>query len=195
MNTRFSLLVQRVWTMRMWRQSPLMRASYRAQYLVGMIIVLMALLALPAAVSLGTAVDHSVAARGDRLRSILHTEPATLDADPQASDPRGESPTAPAHWSVGAVTHTGTISVDTAAKKGDPVTIWVWPDGTQATEPPTANTAVSYGILAAMAAFGGVVAILLSASAGLHVLLDRKRRESWAREWDALAGDRKWNLR
>lgn len=41
----------------MWRQSPLTRACYRAQYLVGMITVVMALLALSAAVSVGRAVE------------------------------------------------------------------------------------------------------------------------------------------
>ncbi len=191
--TTHTLLLQRAWTMRPWRHSPLMRASYRAQYLVHTILLAAVILAIPATVSLGIAIDHRSTEHAAHLRSVLHTTVATLDADAGTSSPPAQDSTAPAHWSVRGVMHTGTVTAESPAKKGDTAPIWIFPDGRQSPAPPEPSAAVFDGILAAVSALTGVVALALISASGLDRLLDRRRRETWALEWATLSDNRKWN--
>ncbi|HYK70504.1 MAG TPA: hypothetical protein VEV45_21340 [Streptosporangiaceae bacterium] len=89
---------------------------------------------------------------------------------------------------------TGTIAVDLSAKAGQKVTIWVTRSG-QVTHPPLSHGEVLDGVAnAAMATAAGAAALFALGGAVIRAAVNRRRMDSWARDWDVV-GPRWTSLR
>jgi hypothetical protein len=170
-----------------------MRTGYRVQYVMTMIAALTIVGAIPAATMLGTVVYHHLSVDNARLRAILRTVDATLDADAQPGGQQSATSSTQAHWVLAGAVHTGTISADAGARAGDRQRIWVRPDGSQASAPLGPGMIAGDAVGIAVAVFAGVVTAAVTAVRVCGRLLDRQREASWGREWSALAVNRRWN--
>jgi hypothetical protein len=179
--------------MRAWRRSPIMRTGYRVQYVLKMLAALAIVAAIPAAALMGNGVYTHLSTVAAHSRSVSRVVDATLDADAESSGPYSASGSAQAQWTLSGITHRGTIKADAGAHAGDRVQLWVRPDGSPTTAPPTRVMITVAAIAAAASAFAVIAITLLIVLRIYRVLLDRSRQASWGREWKALAVNRRWN--
>jgi hypothetical protein len=184
-------LFRRLWNMRPWRRSPLMRASYRVESVVHAVAVMLMMLVVPLAVALGSA-SYSHAVVSSRPAPGVHPVQATLaaDADTRAAILDDEA-SVQAHWSVQGRTHTDMIEAAADAKKGDRVSVWVGPNGNQVPAPVSRSTALPDALITVFAtvvlAASGIVTLLW----GVRALLYQRRCRRWDTDWATLAGSRK----
>lgn len=189
----YPLLPQRMWNMRPWRASPLMRASYRVESVLHAALIVLIALALPVAGAFGTSTYTARVEQSDRIAASVHTVQAVVDADPKPKDSLlGVAPVT-VHWGLDGRTHTGVAMVATENKAGDKVPVWIDANGNQAAKPPSRSEALPDAVAIAVGAFGLFTAAMLTVWHVAGRLMDWHRRADWAREWAALAGARKWN--
>jgi hypothetical protein len=186
-------LSRRLWNMRPWRRSPLMRASYRVESVVHVIAVVLMALVVPVAAAFGTATYTDVLA-GSVPAPGVHTVQATVDVDAhtRAAILDNEA-TVAAHWSVRGRSVTGVIGTAADAKKGDRVSIWVGADGNPVQAPASRSTALPDAVTVAFVAIIGAGSLIAMLLWGGRFVLDRRLRRRWASDWATLAGSRKWN--
>lgn len=189
----YPLLPQRVWNMRPWRSSPLMRTSYRVESILHAALIVLIALALPLAGALGTSTYTARVDQSDRIAASEHTVAAVLDADPKPKDSLlGVAPVT-VHWTLDGRTYTGVAMVAVETKAGDKVSVWVGANGNQVAKPPSRSEALPDAVAIAVGAYGLFAAFMLTLWHLASRLLDWRRRTDWAHEWAALADARKWN--
>jgi hypothetical protein len=159
--------------------------------------VLAALLMIPAAVAVGTAVQNASEHAAAQRRAVLHQVPARTLEDTGSALPESTGQidtevrvtwTDAAGWQ-----HEGQASVPLGTRKNTAVTVWLDSAGAIASAPRLAGDS---------AAIGGAVGLSLAMSswlliAGLARLsvvpLDRRRMRDWEREWEIVAA--RWRHR
>lgn len=193
MNT-YPPLPRRMWNMRPWRKSPLMRAGYRVESLTGALLVALLLAAAPLAIALGAATAGHVLRQASALTAGSHRVDAVLETsanpDRVATD---DDTVAPVHWTYAGHRHTGTAEVSDAARAGDHTTILVRADGTPVPAVATPAEARSDGIGVTVGVFGAALLVAAAVQRGIRHVLNRKRAQAWAAEWAGLAAVRRWN--
>ncbi|WP_194814206.1 hypothetical protein [Nocardia sp. XZ_19_385] len=180
----------RIWQLRPWNTSPLMRASDRWEALVWILAVIAVLAAVPMAGAIGTASYTAAAARIDAENAAKVAVTATLTEEPQqvaAAMNRNTATldiyTAPVRWTWQDRSGTATVNVPGGAAPGDQVRVWLGPDGNPAPGPLPSSAAATEGIGVALTVLS---AIWGSALAGVCVtawLLSTRRAAHWEREW------------
>lgn len=189
----YSTLHRRVWNMRPWRSSPLMRASYRVQALLRLITAAAMIGTVPLAIFAGMVTFHDVVAQNAKATAGVHTVMATIDnvPDPKAYPPSGIA-VVPVHWTDNGKRHTDQMGVGPDARKGQQEPILVQADGNPAPPQeqvePTPN-AVIVGLIT----FALANVVLLALWRLFTLWLDRRRRRQWEREWSALGDTPDWN--
>ncbi|MGW1555677.1 Rv1733c family protein [Streptomyces sp. NPDC002144] len=88
---------------------------------------------------------------------------------------------------AGGPARTGTALVDAGRTAGSHVVVWTNTRGDLTTEPPGPTESLAEAVLFGAGAALAVTGLGLGAGAAGRCLLDRRRVESWGREWDQLA--------
>lgn len=165
---------------------PLKRGSDTVEYVSRLLVLLVVLLSVPVALTVGTVVRSDLAAMAQEQAEERTRVTAVVTADPAAradTSPRARVPV-PARWtSPGGTPVEGDVPVHPATRAGDTLTLWTTADGHRADEPMTpAEVRRSTLVLVGVGWAGGLGAVVL-----LHValcrLLERQRDRRWTREW------------
>lgn len=170
-------------------RNPLARSSDRVQGGVLIVVVALALLAIPVVATVGSVVYANRAADAVEHARSSHETEAVLLAD--APDTAGyfTADIAPvagvqAAWQLSdGTTEQGEITVLAGSLKGSRTTIWVDESGAMTTPPLTESDAASLGVLVAMLMWLFGVMLLVVGYVLLRWALDRKRYRQWQDDW------------
>lgn len=191
--SNYPALLARIWRLRPWHGSPLLRGSDRIETAVRLCAVVIALVAVPLAGAIGTATYSSAALRIQTENLAKTAVPAVISEQPTVivtgerftANDRAE---APVRWERDGRVHISTVAVPETAEPGDTVDVWTGPDGRPTTPPLDSAAAASTGISTGLSLLIGI----WCATAGLvwltGQLLTRHRHAGWDREWRAMAG-------
>ncbi len=165
---------------------PLKRGSDRVEALSRLLVLLVVLLSVPVALTVGTVVRSELAAmaqeQADERTRV--TAVATADAAVRGEvSPRARVPV-PARWtSPSGTPMRGDVPARPATRTGDTLTLWTTADGRRADEPMTSTEVWrSTLVLVGVGWAGGLGAVVLLHTA-LCRLLERQRDRRWTREW------------
>jgi hypothetical protein len=185
-------LPRRLWHLRPWQRSPLMRAEYRVQWVVRALMIVLMTLAVPVSAGVATATYNDMLYRSDHAPAV-HTVAATLDSDAigPAIGPGGG--TAHAHWTVDGHRHGATIAVSGLAHKDDLVPVVVTADGNPAPTPISRSHALPNAIAMALISLTSSVIIVVLLRNACDTVFERRNSRHWAEEWATLADTPKWN--
>jgi hypothetical protein len=173
---------------RLWGRDPLVRRTDRVEALVLSLAVVVALLAVPIAAAVGTAVHD---ARRDHYAGQAATRSmvsATITEVPIFADgpPLGAT-TVQARWSVGGTEHSGALAAPATSKVGDSVQIWVDNNtGEWSAEPTSTARAALEAVTAALLIWTGVAGAVLVLYIGTRAACDRIRFTRWQLGFTAL---------
>ncbi|MBX7433673.1 hypothetical protein JDV09_16370 [Mycobacterium sp. Y57] len=177
------------WLTRLLTRHPLVRASDRIEAAAVVLIVMVALLALPVAAVIGTAAkdDLTHAFAADRLdrQQIVAVVDAESTSAPQVYGPPFVTTI---RWEFAGSEHSAVLRTG-HMNSGDPVTIWIDAAGRRTTPPRTDRDAGADAVLIALAVWGVAVGGAGVVFAVVKLRLDRLRGADWDRELEDLAGD------
>lgn len=173
-------------------RNPLRRGTDRVEGALRLVMIILAVLAAPAAsVAAGRWADHYALHRAQVQRTVDHQVTAVLLRDAPAigtPDPYTSVQTAwvPARWQPpGQPPRTGEVLAAVGARKGSTVRTWIDPSGA-VTDPPLDHHVVAGDVVMAVTAtllLSGL--LLMTAWALARRLLDRRRLRAWEAEWRA----------
>jgi hypothetical protein len=171
-------------------RNPLRRGTDRVEGALRLVMIILAVLAVPAAsVAAGRWADHYALHRAQVQRTLNHQVNAVLLRDAQATgipDPYTtvETTWVPARWQPpGQPPRTGDVLAVAGARKGSTVRTWIDPSGA-VTDPPLDNRVIVGDVwLAVMATLLVSGLLLLAAGALARRMLDRRRLRAWEAEW------------
>ncbi|MFE3778308.1 hypothetical protein ACFXPA_09130 [Amycolatopsis sp. NPDC059090] len=178
-------------------RNPLVRRSDRIEGVFAGIVTLLALIAIPFAMMIGSADITAETAASDAQLQSRHQVTATVlttAAQPAASvgdsAPIANTARVNAVWKPpNSVQRTGIITVPSAsATEGSTTDIWLDDSGKQTTAPLTHADAVTNGVLVAAFCWLCAVAVLGGAFWVARRVLDHRRAARWAAEWAQFAG-------
>ena len=173
-------------------RNPLRRGTDRVEGALRLVMIILAVLAVPAAsVAAGRWADHYALHRAQVQRTVDHQVTAVLLRDAPAigtPDPYTSVQTAwvPARWQPpGQPPRTGEVLAVAGARKGSTVRTWIDPSGA-VTDPPLDNRVIVGDVwLAVMATLVVSGLLLLAAGALARRMFDRRRLRAWEAEWRA----------
>jgi hypothetical protein len=173
-------------------RNPLRRGTDRVEAVLRLVIILVAVVAVPtASVAAGRWADHYALHRAQLQRAVDHQVTAVLLTDAPASgipNPYTNVQTSwvPARWQPpGQPTRTGEVLALAGARKGSTVRAWVDPSGA-VTAPPLEHRFVVGDVwIAVMATCLVSWLLLLAAGVLVRRVLDRRRLRAWEAEWRA----------
>jgi hypothetical protein len=186
----FTLSLGRCWLIRAVGRNPLVRTSDRVEALILMLVFATALVVTPVAGALGTAV-HDTHARAyaeqsrDRhpVTAVVTDKPsATIKDSIAMSEQTHAVVRAPVRWQVDGVDHTETLKVDSGAKVGDRVNIWVDGNGHQVAAPMPMSQAGIDALVVGAASWLGLMVGVAGLSTLVRAGLTRRRDIGWDRE-------------
>ena len=176
------------WLRRLVVRNPLVRASDRIEAAAIFVGLASAVLVVPFAGALGTAVYDNRVHAFTAERLAVHEVEATATQDSSVTRlPYQSSVLTPLQWQFAGHTHTDIVSTPEDMEVGEKTSIWVDAAGDRVERPPSDLDAA---IEAVMAAFGMWVAVAGGGAAGYALLrsrLNRMRYAAWDRELDDLA--------
>ncbi|WP_211226787.1 Rv1733c family protein [Amycolatopsis benzoatilytica] len=178
-------------------RNPLVRRSDRIEGILVAIFALIALIAVPFAMTIGSADISSETAASDAQLQSRHQVTATVlataaqpaasvgDSAPIANTARVNAVWQPPH----SAQRTGVITVPSAsAVEGATTDIWLDDSGKQTTAPLTHADAVTNGVLVAAFSWLCAAGVLAGAFWIARRVLDRRRAARWAEDWAQFAG-------
>ena len=173
-------------------RNPLRRGTDRVEAALRLVVILLAVVAVPAAaVAVGRWADHDARHRAQAQMAVDHQVTAVLLRDAPAigtPDPYTSVQTAwvPARWQPpGQSPRTGEVLALVGARKGSTVRTWIDPSGA-ITDPPLGHRVVVGDVwLAVMATCLLSWLLLLAAGVLARRGLDRRRLRAWEAEWRA----------
>ena len=171
-------------------RNPLRRGTDRVEGALRLVMIILAVLAVPAAsVAVGRWADHYALHRAQVQQSVDRQVAAVLVRDAPATgipDPYTtvETTWVPARWQPpGQPARTGEVLAVAGARKGSTVRTWIDPSGA-VTDPPLDNRVIVGDVwLAVMATLVMSGLLLLAAGALARRMLDRRRLRAWEAEW------------
>jgi hypothetical protein len=171
-------------------RNPLRRGTDRVEGALRLVMIILAVLAVPAAsVAAGRWADHYALHRAQVQRTVNHQVTAVLLEDAPATEipsPYTSVQTAwvPARWQPpGQPPRTGEVLAVVGARKGSTVRTWIDPTGA-VTDPPLDHRVIVGNVwVAVMATCLVSWVLLLAATALARRMLDRRRLRAWEAEW------------
>lgn len=186
----FTINPGRGWFLRVFGRHPLVRGSDRLEAIVMTLVMAAAIVVVPVAGAIGTAVHDSRAELYTRLAATRHEVSAEVLADTtRSSDPYDELPRTQVRWKYGDQTHTEMLRSGDWRKAGDHLSIWVNDRGDWVSRPPSSAQAVVDAVAAAVSVWLMVVVAGGTLMAMLRIRLNAHRYAAWERELDDLAGN------
>ncbi|CAN5885866.1 membrane protein [soil metagenome] len=181
---------RRLWLLQVFRRNPLVRSSDRVEAVVTVLAFLVALLAVPVACAVGTAVHESQTTYLTEARAQRDQVTATVTADSAAVDePYSAGTLTPVRWTVGFDTHVDSVHSQQWRKAGESMTIWVDHRGALTSPPPDPADSVLAAVLMALTVWAGTATAVSAMVALVRYRLDRRRYDSWEREFEELPGN------
>lgn len=182
--------VRHPWLLRALGRGPLIRISDRFEALAVILLVAVALIAVPVASRMGDDV------RDARMRTIAeqtqtrHEVNATAVTDStRAGSPRysAVSVTVRAQWREGTAMRTETVTYPKVVKAGAPLAIWLDRSGKVVAPPDSPADAMSAASGRTWATWLGTVVVSLLIALAFRHWLDRLRLRAWERELQLFA--------
>lgn len=182
----------------LWRRfglgsGPLKRTSDRVEVASRLALVLLLLLAVPAAELAGAARYSAVQSTVREQAGSRSAVTATLLADAPGTHSPGIGSTVPsgvratAAWEgPDGVSHTGTVTAAPGSRAGTPVTVWVDRAGRPTPAPIDEGEAVAQGTVTGVAVLAGVALAGVCGHAAVLWLLARRRLRRWGDDWAAV---------
>lgn len=172
---------------RLSMNNPLVRATDRIEAVATLLVVLLAIVAVPIAGAMGTAVYDDLARTFAAERPSRHAVDAVaVGASHVAPQPYERPHLTEIRWEFAGTTHTDEIrtgEMDT----GERIAVWVDDAGNRVQPVPTDEDAAAQAVIAAFAFWAAVVGSAATAWVLLRMRLNRLRSEAWDRELDDLA--------
>lgn len=179
------------WLRRLLARNPLLRISDRIEAAALAVVLVVAILAVPVAGAVGTAVydsrAHALAAQRGNVRAVE----ATAAGDTTVTRlPYQSSLLTPMRWQFDGRNHTDNVFTSKEMKTGERTAIWVDSSGAQTRAPQSGSEAAVEGAIAAL----GLWTVLTGGCAGLWALLrgrlNRTRYAAWDRALVDLADNK-----
>ena len=175
-------------------RNPLRRTVDRAETAIRLTVLVLILTVVPAAAVLaGRWADHAALAQAREQNAATHVVSATLLGPAPsvgAPDPYAGAEVAwvPARWTApDGRARTGDVLAPVGARKDSTVSTYVDASG-NFTDPPPGRGEVIGNVLMTVTLVGlSMLAILVTAEAVCHQLLERRRLKAWDTEWRAVA--------
>ena len=192
----------RWWRLRPWSANPLMRGSDRIEAVAVVLMVAAVLMLVPLAGVVGTVSYAQLTERshqeitGSRQVPALVLDNGVSDVSVRETVPESSSVPEPvrARWEVDGIEHTGQVGLETRARVGETVRIWVDEAGNYIPAPQTGteNAIAAFGTASAFLALGamGCVVTVL----GVHGVMNRHRMARWQQEWQQVRRIPGWPL-
>jgi hypothetical protein len=176
--------------LRLLNRAPLVRPTDRIEALVVALAVVGALLVIPVAAAIGTAVYDSRSQLYAEQALTSHSVTATITEVPEFPPlSRTGMITVPVQWWEAGTRHTGIAQAPASAALGDHVDLWVDADGARTLPPtPTARAAVE-GVAAAVGIWVSLAAGAAIVAAIVALVCDRIRFIAWQDDLDSLVGN------
>ncbi|MDY6997537.1 MAG: hypothetical protein SW019_13120 [Actinomycetota bacterium] len=176
-----------VWMQRLVGKNPLVRRSDRVETATILLAFVVAVLAVPVAGAVATAVHDDLAHTYAVQRSDRTEVAATVTEDSVSTSQVSDSARTRIRWEFGGATHDDEVRTANL-RAGDHVTIWVDPAGRRVPEPLTDEDAISQAVVVALSGWFVVVGAGVAGWAVVRTRLDHARYDAWDRELDGLAG-------
>ncbi|AKS33852.1 hypothetical protein [Mycolicibacterium goodii] len=177
-----------------WSRNPLVRVSDRIEGVLRLAAVVLCVLALPLAASIGTSVhdtrEQACTRRAEGMRQVSAV--ATERGSVEISEGHARPYRAEATWTVDGQQHRGRLEWAILPDVGDEQSIWVDTSGSAAAPPPGKGRAVADAILAALWAWMLVVAGVCGGVIMLRRRLVQARYAQWEREFESITEKREW---
>ncbi|AHH19678.1 hypothetical protein NONO_c48940 [Nocardia nova SH22a] len=186
--TRYPSPLIRLWRSGPWIGNPLMRASDRVEAVIRILAVLVVLAAVPVAAAIGTAHYTDAAAQIRAADAGKTRVTATVAAEPirtttAAMEMSAQRTEALVRWEHDGRTSTATTAVADTARRGDPATVWLGPDGNPTDPPLPSDAAAIRGIGSGLAAFAQICGAAVAVVGVTAWSFGARRRAALAREW------------
>lgn len=168
--------------------NPLVRPVDRAEARLVPLLLLLALVAIPVALTVGSSVGYSQLQimekqhreRVEATATLLEDAPGNVAS---AYDFRTFMVSARAIWPTSSGgEQTGVIEVPPGTRAGTEVTIWLDANGAVVTAPMNRDQAVNSGVIAGVALWLASLGALTAVYFGVHLYADRCRRKEWERD-------------
>ncbi|WP_456237940.1 Rv1733c family protein [Nocardia terrae] len=181
-------LPTRLWRVRPWNPSPLMRVSDRAEVVLRAVAVVVVAAAVPVAGAIGSVSYTGAQARieaqdaGKVKVSATETADAVRLPDPDHYAGHQDRYQAPVQWNIDGKTATATVDVTGPQPAGSTVTLWV-KNGQPTLAPARPGAAAAEGIGTGLAV---LVETWCAAAATVWftgTVFDARRYARWEREW------------
>lgn len=186
------------WPIRwVFSRNPLVRGVDRLEGVVVLLAAVVALLAIPVAGAVGTAVHDSrsqvyaqqAQSRQPLLATVTGAAISGDEADTAAAGVPGaarQTVTVPARWVVDGAEHRGLVKAAPTAVPGDHVEVWVDGEGQQVSKPIPPSRAGTEAVSAAIGVWFSVTAVVASVAILIRVALNRARDARWEHGIDNL---------
>ncbi|NEK56263.1 hypothetical protein GCU56_00040 [Geodermatophilus sabuli] len=170
-------------------RGPLRRGSDRVQVASRVLLLLVVLLSVPVALTVGTVVRGDLLATAEREAGERSPTQAVATEDASASYGTGAAARAvvAARWTAPDGTEVeGDVRGPAGTRPGDVVEIWVTADGRSVDPPMSGRQATLSAVVLATVGWFGALAAAGGGHAAVCWLLDRHRDREWTRGWAAV---------
>lgn len=169
----------------------LLRISDRVESIATVLVILIAVIALPVAAAVGTsAYERMSMADAEYAASIHQTEASVVGAGrPEVAEIYEVEYSTPVQWNAGGRSHAATVEWTEQVRVGDHIMVWVNDDGDLAPAPAPVDQAARYAIATAIVLWSAGVGLSAGVLCLLRWRLDVRRFANWERELETLADD------
>jgi hypothetical protein len=169
----------------------LLRISDRVESIATVLVILIAVIALPVAAAVGTsAYGRMSMADAEYAASIHQTEASVVGAGrPEVASIYEVEYSTPVQWNAGGRRHAATVEWTERVRVGDHIMVWVKDDGDLAPAPAPVDQPARYAIATAIVLWAAVVSLSVGVLCLLRWRLDVGRIANWERELETLADD------
>jgi hypothetical protein len=187
----FTLTMGR-WLRCLVARNPLVRVSDRMEAAAIFVLLIAAVVVVPVAGAVGTAVYDSRVDAFAAERLTVHEVETTATHDTVTTLGYRSSNSTPRQWQFARRTHTGMVSTPENMAVGEQTSIWVDASGGHTERVPSGTDAAIEAVMAAFGLWAAVAAAGTAAWALLRLRLNRMRYAGWDRELDDLADNGGW---
>jgi hypothetical protein len=176
------------------KRSELRRSSDRIEVVARWAVLLVGLLFLPAALTVGSELAASQQVTAAAQRAERHPVTAEVLAEPDSAavarpDITPDGLRAPVRWiAADGTTRVALVRVPSTARPGDSRVLWVDRDDRPTAAPPSPGDPAEQGFLTAMLLVIGDLLVSLFLLAALRWVLDRARLRAWDAAWRRFTG-------
>ncbi|MEU3274952.1 hypothetical protein ABZ639_29245 [Saccharomonospora sp. NPDC006951] len=186
---------------RLWRRlypgrNPLARGSDRLEGRLLVVFLLLSLIALPIAATVGSNTYAARLTDVEREAGLKHRATAELLADAPVTAPAGDVETVKvqARWRLPDGTErVGTLATYRGSVKGTKIPVWLDNAGNLTSPPATKVAAATDGVSVGVSLWFGVVMLFCLVFFTFRAVVARMRAAQWAREWARV--ERQWSRR